>query len=167
MRPSLTFMLVSLVAGSATLGAQQAAHTISPGMTRAQVVTALGKPVTLREADGWTYIFYRNQCTRACGMNDLVVLHADSVVDAIFRSPDRHYTGTSSSPAPIPARVARRGNPSSSVPLKVKSTTKVNPKMKPGPPNDAHPSIPVNPPKLAPAPAPAQKKPSATAPGKP
>ena len=140
MHLSFTSLLLTLAIAPVALEAQQSARTISPGMTRAQVVSALGQPLTLRESDGYTYIFYRNQCTRACGMNDLVVLHADSVVDAIFRSSERHYTGTSSSPAPIPARVAARSK-----------SPAVRP-MKPAPPNDARPSIPVNPPKLAPAP---------------
>ena len=81
--------------------------TISPGMSRAKVVAALGQPVTARDASEYTYLFYRNDCGRACGMNDLVVLRRDSVVDAIFRSSSRHYTGTSSSPDAI-AHVAAR-----------------------------------------------------------
>ena len=112
--------------------AAQAAHTVSPGMSKAQVLSALGAPVTVRSVSDYTYIFYKNACGKQCGMNDLIVLHADSVVDAIFRSPDRHYTGISSSPAQIPAKVARR--------------------MKPGPANDTRPSIPLNPPAVRPAP---------------
>jgi hypothetical protein len=123
-------------------------------MNRKQVITALGQPLKLTEADGYSYLFYHNQCTRTCGINDIVILHADSVVDAIFRSPERHYTGTSSSPEAIPARVAARGKSAASPakPLTVKSAPKPNTQMKPGPPNDVKPSIPVNPPKLKPTP---------------
>jgi hypothetical protein len=152
MRRSLSLLLIACLTASVPLAAQ-GARTISPGMSRAQVIAALGQPLTLREADGYTYIFYRNQCTRACGMNDLVVLRADSVVDAIFRSSDRRYTGESSSPQAIPASVARRGNAA--------AAAAPAPRMRPAPPSDARPSIPVNPPKLTPAPSAAPTKPAA------
>jgi hypothetical protein len=83
------------------------ASTVSPGMSHAQVVAALGEPATSRTASEYTYLFYKNDCGRTCGMNDLVVLRRDSVVDAIFRSPARHYTGTSSSPTEDAPEVAR------------------------------------------------------------
>jgi hypothetical protein len=44
-------------------------------------------------------------------MDDLVLLENDAVVDAIFRSPERAYSGKSSSPRAIPAEVAVRGRP--------------------------------------------------------
>ena len=69
-------------------------------MTRAQVVAALGAPHLERTVAEFRYLFYQNACGKACGMNDLVILSSDQVVDAIFRSPSRHYTGKSSSPAP-------------------------------------------------------------------
>jgi hypothetical protein len=147
MRRSLSLLLV-LSFAAAPANAQQTSRTITPGMSRAQVIAALGAPLTLRESDGFTYIFYRNQCTRACGMNDLVVLHADSVVDAIFRSPDRHYSGSSSSPEMIPARVAAHGKNAAVH----HDTTGGKLRIKPAPPSDVHPSIPANPPKLKPAP---------------
>ena len=54
-----------------------------------------------------------NACGRSCGMNDLVILRRDSVVDAIFRSPNRHYTGQSSSPQEARPQVsARKATPS-------------------------------------------------------
>ncbi len=140
MRHSLAFALLLI---AAPLAAQRAARTIAPGMTKTQVVTALGQPATARTVSDYTYMFYTNTCGRRCGMNDLVVLHGDSVVDAIFRSPNRHYSGTSSSPAPISPEVARKQSPSSpSKPVR----------MKPGPPNDTRPSIPLNPPAVKPAP---------------
>jgi hypothetical protein len=141
----------------------QGAHTVSPGMHKAQVIAALGQPVTARSVGEDTYLFYVNSCGRKCGMNDLVILHADSVTDAIFRSPDRHYTGTSSSPAAIPPRVAAHEKPAPTEPMKVRpdSSPKAPKRMKPTPANDIRPSIPTNPPVLKPAPAtkPASKSP--------
>ena len=72
--------------------------TIDPGMTRAQVVERLGKPATERSSGGFTYMFYVNGCERTCGMNDLITLSADTVIDAIFRAKSREYTGRSTSP---------------------------------------------------------------------
>src|SRR5437764_8734963 len=95
------FVTLSLLAHAVALSAQ---GTISPGMSRAKVVASLGAPTTQRSVAEFRYLFYQNACGRACGMNDLVILRNDSVVDAIFRSPSRHYTGTSSSPAPISAK---------------------------------------------------------------
>ena len=140
--------------------AQTAGHTISPGMSKAQVIAALGEPATARTVGEDSYLFYINACGRRCGMNDLVVLHADSVADAIFRSPDRHYTGTSSSPTSIAPRVAARAKSAAAgEPMKLKpdSGAKRPSRMKPGPPNDTRPSIPVKPPVLKPAPASAPK----------
>ena len=142
----------------------QNAHTVSPGMNKSQVIAALGQPATSRAVGEDTYLFYVNACGKKCGMNDLVVLHADSVTDAIFRSPDRHYTGKSSSPEAIPPRVAAREKPASTEPLKTQpdSSRKATPKrMKPAPANDIRPSIPVKPAVIPPAPAtkPASKSP--------
>lgn len=100
----VVFMLL-LVAGSA---AAQAPHTIAPGMSRAEVVARLGQPLATRTLDGSTYLYYANGCERRCGMQDLVVLDSDRVVDAIFRSPDRRYAGVSSSPEAVPAADAVR-----------------------------------------------------------
>jgi len=107
MRSMIALVLLAL---PTVLAAQ--AGSVSPGMTRAQVVAALGQPVTARDASDHTYLFYANECGRACGMNDLVILRRDSVVDAIFRSPSRRYTGASSSPSPLSRQAAQRGNPS-------------------------------------------------------
>ena len=71
---------------------------IDPGMTREQVIERLGKPATERSSNGFTYLFFINGCERTCGMNDLVTLRGDSVVDAIFRAPQRTYSGRSTSP---------------------------------------------------------------------
>ena len=90
--------VLALMLYSAPLLAQAAAHTISPGMSKAQVVAALGQPATARTVGEDTYLFYINACGRKCGMNDLVVLHADSVADAIFRSPGRPLVSARTAP---------------------------------------------------------------------
>jgi hypothetical protein len=89
--------------------AAQAPATIEPGMTRAQVVATLGEPLSARTYQGHTYLLYKNGCERKCGMNDLVVLDSDKVIDAVFRARARRYSGTSSSPRMIPASDAKRG----------------------------------------------------------
>jgi hypothetical protein len=142
-------LLLALLCSPAALAAQSRTRTVAPGMSRAQVVAALGAPTTARSASDYEYLFYRNECGRRCGMNDLVVLRKDSVVDAIFRSKDRVYTGTSSSPAPVPASVAASRKPSSAgAPTR----------MKPAPANDVRPSIPLDQPATRPAPSPTPAK---------
>src|SRR3954454_13341802 len=79
-------LLLALLCAPAACLSQDQAHTIAPGMSESQVVQALGKPATRRAVGERTYLFYVNSCGRRCGMNDLVVLARDSVVDAIFRS---------------------------------------------------------------------------------
>src|SRR5438309_5588932 len=111
-------IVLSLLCFPTLLLAQQADHTVSPGMTRAQVVAALGAPATLRTASEFTYMFYPNTCGRECGMNDLVILKNDSVTDAIFRSPNRHYTGTSSSPTQAAPKVAAHRPHAATTPMK-------------------------------------------------
>jgi hypothetical protein len=90
--------LLALSFVAATAHAQTGAGTIDPGMTQAQVIERLGKPATVRTYQGSTYLMYSNKCGKKCGMQDIVILDHDVVVDAVLRSPDRHYTGTSSSP---------------------------------------------------------------------
>jgi hypothetical protein len=150
------FVLLSLLLPAVALSAQSA-RTISPGMSRAKVVAALGAPSTERTVADFRYLFYRNSCGRACGMNDLVILRNDAVVDAIFRSPSRHYSGTSSSPAPVSAKDAADRAPSSGS-TKSPGTIRMKP---PAEANDVRPSIPKNPPTVSPAPSrkPATKTP--------
>ncbi|MFL5575346.1 MAG: hypothetical protein ACJ79S_05195 [Gemmatimonadaceae bacterium] len=102
-RAALAAALVPLL--PAALAAQKG--TVDPGMTRAQVVERLGKPKALSTSGEHSYLFYSNGCARTCGMDDVVVLERDSVVDAIFRSPAHRYTGVSSSPAALAAGAAR------------------------------------------------------------
>ena len=111
----MTPMVLALVAA---LSIQQGPATIDPGMTREQVVAKLGEPLSTRSYDGHTYLLYRNGCEKKCGMNDLVVLDSGKVVDAVFRSQGRKFSGTSSSPRMISAAEARKGAPSSPEPLK-------------------------------------------------
>lgn len=146
MRSSL---MLALVLVSSPLAAQQATKTVSPGMSKAQVVAALGEPATSRTASDFTYMFYHNTCGKRCGMNDLVVLQRDSVVDAIFRAPNRRYTGTSSSPVAIPPAQAARMKPTTAGQPMVTDTTRRAP-MRPGPANDVRPSIPLNSPGVNP-----------------
>ena len=150
-------LVLALMCLSAPLLAQPAAHTISPGMKRAQVVASLGEPATARTVGDDTYLFYTNACGRKCGMNDLVILHADSVTDAIFRSPGRHYTGKSSSPNAIAPRSAAKARPAAAgepMTIKPDSTPRKPARMKPGPPSDTRPSIPLDRPMIKPAPTP-------------
>ena len=150
------FVFLSLLLPAVALSAQ-GVRTISPGMSRAKVVAALGAPTTERTVAEFRYLFYQNSCGKACGMNDLVVLRNDAVVDAIFRSPSRHYTGTSSSPAPVSAKDAADRAPAAGA-SKSSGTIRMKP---PSEPNDARPSIPKNPPTINPGPTsqPAKKTP--------
>lgn len=91
--------------------AAQAPKSIDPGMSEAKVVERLGEPDAARAAGDFKYLFYRNGCIRQCGMDDVVILQKDSVVDAMFRSMDRAYTGKSSSPRAISAQLAARTRP--------------------------------------------------------
>ncbi|MHB1862391.1 MAG: hypothetical protein ACYCVL_05410 [Gemmatimonadaceae bacterium] len=104
---------LSMVVLATSLAAAQkpAPRAIDPGMNLAQVTQRLGRPAVTRTAGDYTYLFYPNSCGRRCGMNDLVVLKKDAVVDAIFRSPERRYTGTSSSPVAIPPDRANAMDP--------------------------------------------------------
>jgi outer membrane protein assembly factor BamE (lipoprotein component of BamABCDE complex) len=153
MRLLITLSLLAF----ATVASAQGAATIAPGMSRAKVVAALGAPTTERTVSEFRYLFYQNSCGKSCGMNDLVILKNDSVVDAIFRSPSRHYTGTSSSPAPISAKDAADRAPAAGA-SKSSGTIRMKP---PSQPNDARPSIPKNPPAInhAPTSQPAKKTP--------
>ena len=130
----------------------QADNTVSPGMTRAQVIAALGAPATQRSANGFTYMFYPNTCGRSCGMQDLVIMKGDSLADAIFRSPNRHYAGTSSSPEEAtPETGAVRP---AAAPLRMKKDDTPAPARMtpPATASDATPSIPLGQKPLPPAP---------------
>jgi hypothetical protein len=117
---------LSFVAAAAH--AQTGAGTIDPGMTRAQVIERLGKPATVRTYQGSTYLMYSNKCGKKCGMQDIVILDHDVVVDAVFRSPDRHFTGTSSSPdATAPNSRSQRNQPLAVPPAQPTAAERVTP----------------------------------------
>ena len=105
MRYSLAAVLVFAAAPLAA----QTSVTGDPGMSREQVVEALGQPLSARTYSGFTYLFYKNGCEKKCGMNDLVVLDSGKVVDAVFRSAARKFSGASSSPRMITESEARKG----------------------------------------------------------
>ncbi len=103
----------------APLGAQAttarpatAERVVEPGMTREQVTARLGRPVGVRTVGTRTFLFFSNGRERRAGMSDVVFLENDAVVDAIFRAPNRRYSGTSSSAAsvrPAATNVTTRG----------------------------------------------------------
>lgn len=107
-RLGLAFALLCAI--SAPMAAQ-APKSIDPGMSEAKVVEHLGAPDASRTAGDFKYLFYHNNCIKQCGMDDVVILQKDSVVDAMFRSAERNYSGKSSSPRAIPAEVAARTRP--------------------------------------------------------
>jgi hypothetical protein len=150
MRRSIVFLLLA-IALPAIVGAQSRTSAVSPGMSRARVVAAIGTPSTERTVGEFRYLFYANACGKKCGMNDLVILRRDSVVDAIFRSNTRHFTGTSSSPMAISEKDAAERGAAQQSPAGAKSgTTRMTPPLTP---NDVRPSIPAHPPTIAPAPS--------------
>jgi hypothetical protein len=104
-------LAVALLCAIAAPGRAQAPKSIDPGMSEAKVVERIGQPDASRAAGDFKYLFYHNDCIRQCGMDDVVILQKDSVVDAMFRSAERTYTGKSSSPRAISAQVAARSRP--------------------------------------------------------
>jgi len=107
----LTLGLLSVVAA---LPAHAQTASIDPGMTRAQVIERLGTPVGERQSGAYIYMFYRNECAIRCGMQDLVILQDDAVVDAIFRSTKRTFNGASSSPTGVTPEASGAGRPAGS-----------------------------------------------------
>lgn len=127
-----TLRVLSMTLGAAAVASSRLhaqVVTITPGMTETQVVAKLGQPLSTRSFQRFTYLFYRNGCEKKCGMNDIVTLDSGTVVDAVFRSPSRRYSGTSSSPRAIPAAEARKGNPDA--PLSVPAKPTLNAKKPP------------------------------------
>jgi outer membrane protein assembly factor BamE (lipoprotein component of BamABCDE complex) len=106
MKIRLVALLLAAAAGSAS-----AQSSIDPGMTKDQVVEKLGKPASEHSTGTSTYLYYVNGQEKKVGMSDMVVLENGKVVDAVFRSPSRKYSGKSSSPAAVPTDVAiAKGN---------------------------------------------------------
>jgi outer membrane protein assembly factor BamE (lipoprotein component of BamABCDE complex) len=100
---TLTVAAVLLVSLAGSAAAQA---TIDPGMSKQQVVAKLGKPASEHSKGTTTYLYYTNGQEKKMGMSDMVALENDKVVDAVFRSSQRKYSGKSSSPAPVPAAAA-------------------------------------------------------------
>lgn len=110
MRPVIVLSTALLIAIAAAGVQGAAAQSIDPGMTKSQVIERLGAPAAERTSGAYTYLFYQNGRERTAGMSDLVILQNDAVVDAIFRSAAREYTGRSSSPEGVmPANSAASG----------------------------------------------------------
>jgi SmpA / OmlA family len=109
-------IIAALAASAVALPAQTA--KIDPGMTKDQVVASLGEPLSARSRNGFTYLLYQNGCEKKCGMHDLVVLDSGKVIDAVFRSTSREYSGTSSSPRMISQPEAKKDS-LAGAPLKI------------------------------------------------
>jgi hypothetical protein len=108
MRRVLFTALLIAIAAAGVQGA--AAQSIDPGMTKSQVIERLGAPAAERSSGAYTYLFFQNGRERTVGMSDLVILQNGAVVDAIFRSAERQYSGRSSSPEGVmPANSAASG----------------------------------------------------------
>lgn len=72
--------------------------TVSPGMTRDDVIAVWGTPATERTMGAWTYLYFRNGCEASCGTFDVVFLENGQVVNAIVRGAGHSYSGVSTSP---------------------------------------------------------------------
>jgi hypothetical protein len=142
MRRLLALLALSTAAAAAPAAAQDTTGTIDPGMSKAQVIARLGKPVSERSDGVYTFLYYKNGCEKTCGMQDLVVLENDAVTDAIFRSRTHHYTGVSSSPSAVNPRDARAHRPTT---LTIEKAPPAAPSMHdstPAPADTAHPASP-------------------------
>jgi hypothetical protein len=110
MRRVIVYSTALLIAIAAAGEQGAAAQSIDPGMTKSQVIERLGAPAAERSSGAYTYLFYQNGRERTAGMSDLVIFQNGAVVDAIFRSAAREYTGSSSSPDGVmPANSAASG----------------------------------------------------------
>jgi hypothetical protein len=128
------YAMFLLLALACTASVSKAQSTISPGMSKAQVVEKLGKPVTERSTGSSTFLFYRNGQERKVGMNDIVTLENDKVTDAVFRSSSRKYSGTSSSPSAISSATAiKTGHTASTPPLNIAAPAPSAPASAPAP----------------------------------
>ena len=95
--------------------------SIDPGMNHDLVIARLGKPSSEHSNGTKTYMYYPNGQEKKMGMSDMVALEDGKVVDAVFRSPSRKYTGQSSSPRPVSeeAAIEKGGGKPSSKPMKM------------------------------------------------
>jgi hypothetical protein len=90
-------------------------------MSHDQVIAKLGKPSSEHSSGTTTYLYYPNGQEKKMGMSDMVALENGKVVDAVFRSGSRKYSGKSSSPAPVSpeAAIVKGGGTPSSKPMKM------------------------------------------------
>lgn len=98
---------------AAPLAAQTA--TISPGMTRDQVLEQFGRPASERHFGAHDYLLFDAGCSRKCG-DDLVILDHDQVVDAVIRSSNRGYTAANQPPTTLSGTTTQRPAPPAIVP---------------------------------------------------
>ena len=90
-----TIVLAALMlAGS--VSAANAQTAVRPGMTAEEVTAAWGTPTATRTRGDFTYLSYPSSCMPECGTQDVVILQAGKVVDAIARSSNHPYEGPSS-----------------------------------------------------------------------
>lgn len=125
---NLTLAAVLFVAVAGSAGAQA---SIDPGMTKEQVIAKLGKPASEHSKGSTTYLYYKNGQEKKMGMSDMVALENGKVVDAVFRSSQRKYTGKSSSPAPVSATTAIAKGKSGGKPLDIKKAPDTSKKSAP------------------------------------
>lgn len=180
-----SFLIAAFFAVAVAGGAgAQTPVTIDSGMTQDSVIKRLGQPLSIRTYGTHTYLLYPNGCEKNCGMSDLVTLDSGRVVDAIFRSPARRYSGKSSSPEMIPADLARgamaadstrprhivvppQAEPKMDSAKKATPEKKAAPKKKAGAAENAAPKKKAEPGKTAPAAHPADTAKKAAPPKKP
>jgi hypothetical protein len=92
-RPSILLVALMLAGSAAAASAQT---PVRPGMTAEEVTAAWGAPTSTRSRGDFTYMNYPSSCMPACGTQDVVILQAGKVVDAIARSSNHPYEGPSS-----------------------------------------------------------------------
>jgi hypothetical protein len=90
MRKTAALLALAAAAWAAPAAAQ---GSIRAGMTADEVRAAFGPPATVRQTDGWTYLFYHNGCPRRCGSDDVVFLQEGRVVAAVLRTARRRFAG--------------------------------------------------------------------------
>lgn len=105
-RRTLAPLAAALLGALLPAGVRAQTAVVRPGMTRAQVEAVLGAPAGTRSAGLHTFLVYDDDCGPRCGSSDVVLLMSDTVIDALFRSPRRVYTGRATVAA-VPARAAR------------------------------------------------------------
>ena len=97
---------------------------VRAGMTRAEVEAVLGAPAGARAAGPHTFLFYRDQCGARCPSGDVVLLAADTVIDAVFRSPNRVYTERAAVAGAPRARRAPRPSPQRGAPPRARRSAR-------------------------------------------